>query len=337
MLPDNKMPAILLLAGVFVEGLLLAGLVVGAGPLSAGPAWLLVHIVASIGIAWATRALVSALPPHRPRRIFALCLAVGITLPLAGALGCIAAFWLGMRNAIERHRETVYWQFTHNPELPFTTPIGRKVDKLDSRGFAEQLTFDGDADDLYRKVLAAGRMRSALSVDALNAAIKHSDERIRLTAYQTLDRKVTRLNGDIERLERVAASVEGRERSDTWLQIASNYWELLTLEQGEPVARAQLLDKAGAAATRAIEVRYDNRNAHFTLGRVLLRQNKPRHARVVFKRALKLGMPSESVLPYLAEAAFAQRDFARVSQLLQGLDSAFKRYPPLRQLAEQWT
>lgn len=337
MLPDDKVPPILLVVGLVAEVLLLAGLVTGLGPFGRDGGWIVLHLIASGGIAWATGEIIGSMTPHRSRGVFALCFAFGVTLPLAGGLGAAAALWLGMRNALERHRETPYWQFTHNPELPFTTPIGRKIDKLDSRGFAEQVTFGSDNDDLYGKVLAAGRMRSSLSVEALNAAIKHSDERIRLTAYQTLDRKVTRLNGDIQRLERQAESVEGREQSDTWLQIASNYWELLTLEQGEPVAREQLLDKAGAAARRAIEVREDNRNAHFTLGRVLLRQGKPKPARIILRRALKLGMPKESVLPYLAEAAFMQRDFPRVSRLLKGLDGAFTRYPPLRQLAEQWT
>lgn len=323
---------------VAAELVLLAALVAGTAPLAAPTLWLPAHAFASVVAAAATARLATPFLPERPRRVFALALAFAFSMPLAGALGSSAALLIGCRHAATRHRESPWWRFTERPSLPHALRPRRGGGEIDGRGLAEQLDQDGDADTLYRKVLAAGRLPSALAVDALTRAVRHSDERVRLTAHQTLDRKVAALNAAIQRLEADAEdhARDGRERSDTWLQIASNYWELLTLEQGEPIARAQLLGRAEAAALKAVLVRPDNRNAHFTLGRVALRQGQPERARVAFERATRLGMPGETTRPYLAEAAFDAREYGRIGALLGGIDDAFAAYPPLAGVVERW-
>jgi len=264
--------------------------------------------------------------------LFTLCLAV----PLAGILGLAIALVVGQRQALLRHRDVVYWQLTRNAELPYTTPIGRVAGSLDSRSLNEQIAFSTDSAGLYNKVLAAGRIRSSLSVATLKQAIRHPDERIRLTAYQTLDKKTSDLNLAIQRLEHEAAERNGSDKSNTWLQIASNYWELLTLEQDEPVARKQLLDKAKAAAQEAIAISPSNRNAHFLLGRLSLALKEPQHATTAFRQSIIHGMPREKAVPYMAEAAFEQRDFESVALLLDSIDPVFKKYPPLSKVAEYW-
>jgi len=297
--------------------------------------WLAAHALVA-GVAAAVLAWRLADDARSRRRWFGLCACLNLALPLAGILGTGLALPLGIRAAARRHRGTRYWQVTPNPALPFTTPTVRTPRPMDGRGLVEQLAFSTDAAGLYRKVLAAGRMRSALSVDALRDGVRHADERIRLTSYQTLDRKSSQLNDEIDRLSALAAARGGAERSDTWLQVAGNYWELLTLEQGEPVARAQLLERAGQAALQAIVARPDNRNAHFTFGRIALRQGDARRADTAFERAQALGMPASTTLPYRAEAAFVQRDLATVRRRLGDIGEAFKAYPPLRQVVEQW-
>jgi len=243
----------------------------------------------------------------------------------------------GIYHSNNRHEEDVFWQYTKNTELPFTAPINRKIGKLDSRGFAEQLIYSNQTVELYKKVLAVNNIQNSLSVGALKEAIKHKDERIRLTAYQTLDKKVTHLNKQIQRLEVLAQNQGVQDQSNTWLQIASNYWELLTLEKDEPVAREQLLKKASEAAVNAVRILPTNRNAHFTLGRIALLQGKERMAAVAFDRAMALGMPIEKTMPYRAEAAFQARDFKKVAESIDRIDESFKVYPPLRQIAQYWS
>lgn len=316
-------------------GLLLV-LVLPASAVLAPAVWLVLHILVCLIGAGCVGYLLAAANGQARWRYLSLVAVLGLSCPGVGLVGAGLCLSLATKVALQRHRADPYWQFTSNPALPFTTPVGRAVVQPDSRGILEQLMFETDGDELYRRVLAAGRMPSNLSVHALQQGVRHSDERIRLTAYQTLDRKVTQLNDEIDRLARLADQRQGRECSDTWLQIASNYWELLTLEQNEPVARAQLLDKASIACVKAIGAFAGNRNAHYTLGRIALRQGRPEVAEAALAKAEALGMPCSTTVPYQAEAAFAQRDYQRTRRLINRLDDAFKAYPPLKPLAEFW-
>lgn len=264
--------------------------------------------------------------------VFTIC----FLIPFAGTLGIAGAFIYGFNKANLSNNEPDYWQVTKLAQLPFTTPIGRKVTGIDSRGFTEHLMYSSDEQDLYKKVLAAANIKNSLSVSALKHAMRHPDDRIRLTAYKTLDRKVSELNRDIQHLESRVAMGDGLESSNSWLHIASNYWELLTLEKDEPVAREQLLEKASGAAIQAVSMLPTNRNAHFILGRVSLLQGNGRRARVAFERASALGMPDDKVLPYLAEVEFKEHNFARVRALLDQLNPAIRAYPPLSHVAEYW-
>lgn len=328
------------LLGVAIVGelVLLALLVRQPSGMPSAHVWLLSHVGLSVlGTLGAYQLLCKvARRKHRSPGFFSFLLATGICLPFIGTAGVFLALHRGFLQARLRHRKPDYWQSTSLVELPFTTPTAREATKVDSRGFTEHLMYSADTDDLYKKVLAAANMQTSLSVSALKQAMRHSDERIRLTAYKTLDRKVTELNHQIQKLETEVHQENKTESSNSWLQIASNYWELLTLEQGEPVARRQLLDKAADAALQSIVVLPTNRNAHFILGRVSLMQGKVGRAEVAFTRARELGMPSDKVFPYLAEAAFLKRDFSRLKRLLQQLDPAVRAYPPLSHIAEFW-
>lgn len=320
-----------------VQVILVASLAMGAGLSSLPLVWLLLHAASSVVASFAITYFSVQLTPSSPKHLFIYILCLCFSMPVVGAIGALGALVYGIYHSNNRHEEKVYWQFTNVADLPFTAPIGREASKMDSRGFVEQITYSNNADELYKKVLAAGNIRNALSVGALKAAVKHSDDRIRLTAYQTLDKKVTGLNKQIQDLEETARGQGAKDQSNTWLQIASNYWELLTLEKDEPIAREQLLTKASEAAVKSVRILPTNRNAHFTLGRIALLQNKDRVAAVSFERAMTLGMPEEKVMPYLAESAFLARDYKKVAESINKVEESFKAYPPLCHLAEYWS
>ena len=57
---------------------------------------------------------------------------------------------------------------------------------------------------------------------------------------------------------------------------------------------------------------------------------------MAFEEAQKLGMSEAKVTPYIAEAAFIERDFKKLRAILNKLDPAFKSYPPFSQVVEYW-
>lgn len=329
--------------GLFVSSvfqcLLLVSLVAELNWLGSTLVWLLIHVLLSVLGAYCSGQLltVEARETKSQVNFYILMFSFAVFIPFAGIAAAFISMFYGFRESHVRHREPEYWKLTPRAELPFTTPKGRKATKVDSRGFTEHLMYSRDDDDLYRKVLAAANIRTSLSVTALKQAMRHRDERIRLTAYKTLDRKVTDLNRQIQSLEQQASAGDTQENSNTWLQIASNYWELLTLEKGEKVAREQLLKKAAHAAIQSISILPTNRNAHFVLGRVSLMQGEVDRAKVALERCYALGMPDDKVLPQLAEAAYMRRDYSKVRELLNKLDPATRAYPPLSHVAEFWS
>ncbi|MGQ7847437.1 hypothetical protein ACUNV4_23305 [Granulosicoccus sp. 3-233] len=335
MLPDSLVAGLLLIAAL-AQTLLLGDLLAGhAWWGSTVPSWICLHVLSSLVATVCAARLMRV--GRQAGGFLALLFGFNVLMPVAGPMAGFAALAFGAKQSRLRKRVPDHWIVTRRAELPFTTPQGRQVTRIDSRGFEEHLMYSSDNDDLYRKVLSAANIPASLSVSTFKTAMRHTDERIRLTAYNMLDRKVTELNRQIQQLERQVADGNSRQMSNTWLQIASNYWELLTLEKDEPVARKQLLSKAADAAIQAIVAMPINRNAHFLLGRVSLLQGDMRRANVAFQKARALGMPADKVMPYLAEAAFMRHDFKQVRSLLQQLDPAIRAYPPLSHVSEYWS
>ena len=338
MLPDKTLQLLLGVTALAQCVLLLQ--LVGVVSISIAPSiWLFIHVLLNALSTFCTIKLIA----HSDERFnqaytaFTFVFALSLFIPLIGSVGTFLSMLYSVKTRRRRHKEPDYWQLTPLAPLPYTTPTGRSVTKADGRGFVEHLMYSSDDEDLYRKVLSAENIKTSLSVSALKQAMRHSDEHIRLSAYKTLDRKVTRLNQQIQHLEAQAASDASGETSNTWLQISNNYWELLTLEDADSVARKQLLERAAAAAILAVSVNPDNRNAHYVLGRISLLQGDITRAALAFKRSGSLGMPTDKVLPYLAETAFAEKNYARVTALLRKLGSATKIYPPLSHVVEYWT
>lgn len=295
-----------------------------------------VHIVASLVAALCISALLTKLVPGRRKLLILSLFLMSVFIPFLGAAGCWLSMTFGAIMAQHRHKENVFWQFTDNADLPFAAPVGRPIPRLDSRGFIEQLSFDSNAEKLYNKVVASRHIRDSQSGPILKSAVKNPNERIRLVAYQMLDKKVSSLNKEIQRLETEANRATGLSKSNIHLQITNNYWELLTLEGDEPVAREQLLSKAEHHTNEALQLQPDSINAHFLLGQISLKQGSTIKATQAFDQAQKHGMSKDKVIPYIAEAAFIERDFKKLREILKNLNPAFKSYPPFSNVVEYW-
>ena len=298
--------------------------------------WLILHAVTSAMFGLAAGFWLGVCTSLKPGSSAVFMGVMALCMPGIGGIAALVSIRVANRIWLNRSAEQTDFVVTENAPLPFTTPMGRKASVPDSRGFVEQLRYSSNTDDLYQKVLSSRNIRNSISVPVLREAVTNSDERIRLTAYQILDRKVNELNAEIQRLEKLANSVNNDSRGITWLQVANNYWELLTLERGDAVARKQLLKKAIHAATQSVAHDPKNRNAHLVLGRVCIENGEYPLAHAALEQSLKLGMPRDKVVPYLAEVAFGRREFSKVQELLASLDDAFKQYPPLKQVVEYW-
>ena len=325
-----------LLVALGVELVLATQLLTDLGLSITRNVWLLAHAAASILAGICISSMLSKLVPGKRLPLILLFTSIGLFMPFIGALGSWLSVTFGAVLANGRHQHNEFWQFTSNADLPFAAPIDRPLPKLDSRGFVEQLAFDTETDKLYNKVSASRHIRNSQSAPVLKKAVGHSNERVRLVAYQMLDKKVNNLNREIQRLESDARVLEGTGKSNIHLQIANNYWELLTLEDDEPIAREELLSKAASHAGQALAIEPRNVNAHFTLGQIHLKLGESEQATNSFERAIELGISPDKALPYIAEAAFKSRNFKKVQESLAAVSPAFRTYPPMSNVIEYW-
>lgn len=325
-----------LCAALAIELVLGAQLLTDLGLSITREIWLVAHSAASLLAAISLSSLLRTLVPGRRLPLVLLFTSLSFFMPFVGALGTWLSVTFGAIIANGRHKENIFWQITSNADLPFAAPIDRPLPKLDSRGFVEQLAFDTQTDKLYNKVAAAKHIRNSQSAPVLKSAVGHSNERIRLVAYQLLDKKVNNLNREIQRLESDAKVSEGTGKSNIHLQIANNYWELLTLEEDEPVAREELLLKAESQAAKSLAIEPRNVNAHFTLGQIYLKQGDTERATASFERSIELGISPDKALPYIAEAAYSSRNFKKLRETLANVSPAFRAYPPMSNVIEYW-
>jgi hypothetical protein len=265
---------------------------------------------------------------------------VGLTtllVPGVGGPAMLAALSPYAKNLLSRQsQKAADVQITRWTDLLINTPSAGRVNALDRRAVTEHFVYSSDDTDLYRKVLGASDIRASLAVDSRRQALRHTDERIRLTASESLRSEAARLQHAVRELNAKLDTCAEDQRSDIWLQLAGNCWELMLLEGSESDAANTWLAKAGEAACQSLDAKPANRHAHYMLGRVSLAQAKTQRAAAALKQAQELGMPSEKTLPYLAECAFIERDFHRVKQLLARLDKTLVSNSPLSQLAQFW-
>ncbi|VVD59574.1 polysaccharide transport system component protein [Pandoraea morbifera] len=169
-------------------------------------------------------------------------------------------------------------------------------------------------------------------------------EEVRLLAYGILDGMEKRISRQIFAMrERHAAAQDDESRAHACRHLAQLYWELIyqNLVRGEVLRFT--LERVEQFARDTLALHEDDASMWYLLGRCALLRQTPDVAEMYLRHAQFHSFPTERVLPWLAEAAFQQRRYDRVSQLLRGLgasDAAAKGVavsPTVQPAVQFWT
>lgn len=265
-------------------------------------------------------------------RIFLLNVAMFI--PAIGALGLVITLLIALYLP-KQHVEIAY-DLIDVPELPHRTVRHSEVSARFGEGAIEGvLRHVQDPEVRLAAVMAIRQMKEELAVPLLRIALKDPVDDVRLLAYAMLYGKE---QGVYDRIQKATQSLQAAAEEDRLAihkALANDYWELayLGLAAGDVLAFA--LDSSEKHARIALELQEETSTARL-LGRVLLRQRKFAEARASFSRANALGLPDETIRPYLAEIAFMERKFEEVRLHLLALDPRSLRRPPLDGIARYW-
>ena len=166
-------------------------------------------------------------------------------------------------------------------------------------------------------LLAVQALPTRVASPLLRQLLGDAVDDIRLVAYGILDSHEKQLNARIhEEQRRLTGELSGKPRQVTLEHLAELYWELIY--QG--LVQGDLADHAAAESSRylaeAMTLAPNNAGLWALRGKLAQHGKDFVTARTAFMRAVALGLPKSRALPYLAEIAFLQRDFATVRNLL---------------------
>lgn len=216
-----------------------------------------------------------------------------------------------------------------NPKF-VTYLISRVTHSGGARLRARLTNRQGTTEDRMAAMVAIQSLPSHITDGMLRQLLVDPNEEIRLLAYGIVDGAEKAIMKRVFLAqESLVDAVSSAEKSHANSRLAELYWELIYqhLVQGE--MHRYSLQQVIHYAHEALKHHNKNATMWYLLGRCALLENKPKEAQEHLRNAQHYRFPTDRLLPWLAEAAFLQRDYGSISKLLIPLGS--NTAPPLLQ------
>jgi len=272
---------------------------------------------------------------RRPRGVTLLFLwLVCSFVPLFGGMivlvSCIWAAWFPARRSDEDLQEVPTPQFV-------TYLMSRVSHGGGARLQARLVNTQVNASDRLSALVAIQSMPTRTTGTLLRDLLADPVEDVRLIAYGTLDQAE---NEVMQKIFQTAQTLDyaknDSERHAINRQLAELYFELVYQNLVQGAVYTHTLEQADHYASAALEIDAGDAALWLIRGRLALAQGAAADAAGYLARAQALGFPRERLVPWLAEAAFLQRDYARVAELLASLGHA-SALPLLKPVVQYWS
>ncbi len=159
-----------------------------------------------------------------------------------------------------------------------------------------------------------------------------SSDETRLYAFALIASFEKKLNTQINELQsKIKRTKDSNEKKRYYYELAYTYWQF--------IFHGVASDKLAGFYTKKIEntLKYiDNQpNAFILLGKINIFNKKYDEAKDNFQKAIELGVPKETLYPFLAEIQFAKKQYNSVSKYLS--NDLFHIDIRLKPVAKMWT
>ncbi len=295
---------------------------------------LTLHALASAIVASSTYVMQ---PSHfkKPRVfVWLLLFCFAFVAPVVGAIGMLIIIRSTLRSEATDTRHPIPIT-VHLPEYDVQA---KDVNRSGQGAIRSRLESNVPSDIRMRSLMTLQAVPSRVANPILEDLLGDDTDDVRLVAFGMLDSEEKKLNAHIQHEQDHMAQAQTPEQEYTCLRhLAELHWELIytSLAQGE--LRRHILGRARHYLDAALALnRTPDSGLMFLKGRVLLEQGETVIAQVAMEEALALGQPRSSALPYLAEMAFRQRDFARVQQFMHQL-AELNTASRTRAIVDFWT
>ena len=190
------------------------------------------------------------------------------------------------------------------------------------------------ADDRMSALLSIQEVPASVTADLLRQLLADPLDDIRLLAYGMLDGKEKAISQRLLAEEKtLKEATADDERFGAHKRLAELQWELVFQKLVEGDMRLFACRQARTHAQAALNIKSDDAGIWFLLGRVKLVLHDLAAGQQALGRAQQCGLPRTVVIPYLAEYAYAERQFAKIAALYGELTAV----PGALQLASSYT
>ena len=237
--------------------------------------------------------------------------------PVVGAFGLLLVIRSTLRSEAQMGRQAQMVSVT----LPEYDVQSRDVNRSGQGAIRSRLEVNVPGNVRMQSLLTLQSVPNRVANPILEELLGDSTDDVRLVAFGMLDAGEKKITESIRNeRENLLLKSTPEQQFVSLKNLAELHWELIyaSLAQGE--LRQHILEQACKFADAALDLDLPaNSGLLFLKGRILLQQGEEIAARAFMEQALAHGQALPSVLPYLAEMAFNERDFARVKEMMAQL------------------
>lgn len=272
------------------------------------------HLIASACLSLVLTTALPRLVHVRKRACFGLFMSFSFFIPVLGGLGMLAAFiYFRFFQKFDERAE-----FTSVPMSPFMNEAGAPAPGMGEGGAWSRLRAAHLPRPLRLKALLAASSAGGQNASRLlQMATSDSDDEIRLLAFNLADRREKVVGAAISTsLAALRSARDDSERSGLCRKLAFSYWEMIFNDLATRDLALFFADQALHYARQALELNRRDAGLLVLAGRLHLWLGDAATAERSITSALECGAHRDRVIPYLAEIAFRQRDYATLRRYL---------------------
>lgn len=267
------------------------------------------------------------------RLLMMLFFSFNFFVPALGAVGTLLILLYFIRYYTDEERP----EFEQVPLPPFLSESAAVGGGMGEGGAWSRLRQNSlPRGERLKALLSVGAVGGGNAGRLLQHATGDSDDEIRLLAFNLCERQEQKIQQAITTAMDELQLAETPEVKGTLCRnLAFSYWEMVYSALAQHDLRDFFVDQAAKYASLAQQYGCVNPALYTLLARIYLYRRDYRQASDAVEEALAAGADRLRVVPYQAELAFYNRNFAAVRRLLQE-DPAIRFKPGIGPVAQFW-
>ena len=280
--------------------------------------YLITHLILSFIIAFIATLLFKTKAQESPFGIFFSLLVFNLLLPF---VAYIVSLLLALVVAFSKKRTYLHDVKTFNKEEFLKSPYPQ-VQRLFGEGAVVSLATDKDnhSPNKMKGLVFMAQNPTKQNNVLIRGLLSDQNNEVRLYSFSLLSAKEEELNKRIsQHLSELEKSTQEYEKSNIHTKIAFLYWQFIHLGLIERENEHIMIEKVQYYAKQALSFNGQEEQASLLalLAKTHFTMKEYKEATALFYESIQAGLQKSTIIPYLTEIAFENRDFESVKALMK--------------------